>query len=276
MRKLPPLPDIPEQDQTPLVKGLLALLEQFAEHIQQQDEEISRLKDEINILKGEKKRPVFKGGKLDEKTAPKAPPANKPKKRAGSAKRKKTQKLVIHEEKVIKPTEAIPPGSRFKGYRHFVVQELEIRTHNTRYRLEHWVTPDNKSLTGQLPASLDNRHFGPQLVSYILYQHHYCQTTQPLILEQLREWGIDISSGQVNQLLLDGKETFHAEKEALLQTGLSVSPYVTVDDSGARHQGNNGYVTHIGNDFLPGSKAPHQRAVSTFWNCSGADTRITL
>lgn len=250
MRKLPPLPDIPEQDQTPLVKGLLALLEQFAEHIQQQDEEITRLKDEVSVLKGEKKRPVFKGGKLDEKTAPKEPPANKPKKRAGSAKRKKTQKLLVHEDKIIKPAEAVPPGSRFKGYRNFVVQELKIRTHNTRYRLEHWVTPENKSLTGSLPASLGNRHFGPQLVSYILYQHHHCQTTQPLILEQLREWGVDISSGQVNQLLLGGKDAFHMEKEALLQTGLSVSPYVTVDDSGARHQGNNGYVTHIGNDLF--------------------------
>ena len=250
MRKLPPLPDIPEQEQTPLVKGLLALLEQFAEHIQQQDEEISRLKDEVNILKGEKKRPVFKGGKLDEKTEPKGTPENKPKKRPGSGKRKKTQKLLIHEEKVIKPTETIPPESRFKGYRNFVVQELHIKTHNTRYRLEHWVTPDNKSLTGRLPASLDNRHFGPQLVSYILYQHHHCQTTQPLILEQLHEWGIDISAGQVNQLLLGGKDIFHAEKGALLQTGLAISSYVTVDDSGARHQGNNGYVTHIGNGFF--------------------------
>lgn len=250
MKKLPSLPDIPEQDQTPLVKSLLALLEQFAEHIQQQDEEIARLKDEVDILKGEKKRPVFKGGKLDEKTAPETPSAQKPKKRAGSNKRKKTQKLLIHEDKVIKPAEAIPPGSRFKGYRNFVVQELKIKVHNTRYRLEHWLTPQNKSLTGQLPASVDNRHFGPQLVSYILYQHHHCQTTQPLLREQLREWGVDISSGQVNRLLLDGKEAFHAEKAALLQAGLATSPYVTVDDSGARHQGNNGYVTHIGNDFF--------------------------
>ena len=41
MKKLPSLPDIPEQDQTPVVKALLALIEQLVERVQQQDEEIA-------------------------------------------------------------------------------------------------------------------------------------------------------------------------------------------------------------------------------------------
>jgi hypothetical protein len=59
LKKLPPLPDIPEHDQAPLVKTLLAFIEQLAEQVQQQPEEIARLKDEINILKGEKKRQLL-------------------------------------------------------------------------------------------------------------------------------------------------------------------------------------------------------------------------
>jgi hypothetical protein len=35
-----------------------------------------------------------------------------------------------------------------------------------------------------------------------------------------------------------------------LQAGLAASDYVSVDDSGARHQGRNGYVTHIGNELF--------------------------
>ncbi len=85
-------------------------------------------------------------------------------------------------------------------------------------------------------------------MSYLLYQHHHCQVTQPLLLEQLREWEIVISAGQLNRLLSEDKDSFHSEKDNLLEVGLSGSDYVTVDDSGARHQGKNGYVTHIGND----------------------------
>ncbi len=250
MKELPSLPDIPEQDQTPVVKALLGLTEQLIEHVQQQGEEIALLKDEINILKGEKKRPVFKGSKLDKNTEADNTSKLSSKKRPGSCKKKKTHKLIIHEDKVIKPVMPIPPGSRFKGYRNFVVQDLNIASYNTRYRLEHWVTPQNESIVGKLPGSLNSLHFGSQLVGYIFYQYHHCQTTQPLLLEQLREWGIKISAGQINRLLLHGVDAFHAEKDDLLQAGLAASSYVTVDDSGARHQGKNGFVTHIGNDLF--------------------------
>lgn len=273
------MPEIPEDEQTPLVKTLLALLEEFAQRIAQQDEEIAHLKDEINILKGEKKRPKFKPGKLDKETTDNAnngeEDRNKKrnKKRPGSSKRNKNSKLTIHQDEIIQPDDAIPEGSRFKGYRDFVVQDLEINVHNTRYRLARWVTPDGKTLTGQLPNALDGRHFGPQLMAYLLYQHHHCHTTQPLLLEQLREWGIDISSGQIDQLLATGKDAFHAEKDALLQAGLASSSYVTVDDSGARHQGKNGYVTQIGNDFFAWFSSTDSKSRMNFLELLRAEQR---
>ncbi|VAW90152.1 hypothetical protein MNBD_GAMMA18-1949 [hydrothermal vent metagenome] len=54
------VPDIPEKQQTPAVKALLTLLEQVITHNQKLSEEVEHLKDEINILKGEKRRPTFK------------------------------------------------------------------------------------------------------------------------------------------------------------------------------------------------------------------------
>ena len=74
--------------------------------------------------------------------------------------------------------------------------------------------------------------------------------TQPLLLEQLREWEIDISSGQLNQIIVEGKEKYHQEKQEILRIGLSVSSYINTDDTGARHQGINSYCTHIGNDWF--------------------------
>jgi len=71
-----------------------------------------------------------------------------------------------------------------------------------------------------------------------------------LLCEQLREWSIDISSGTLDALLSADQDAFHTEKDGLLNTALATARYVTVDDSGARHRGQNGIVTHIGNaDF---------------------------
>jgi hypothetical protein len=265
------LPNIPEEEQTPLIKSLLGIVEQLAEKVQLQEEEIQQLKDEISVLKGEKKRPTFKPSKMDQEAGKDKDEKDEGKaagkdggKRSGSEKKHKTPQLKIHDEKVRKPSEPIPAGSRFKGYRDFVVQDLVIRAHNTRYRLERWETPDGETLAGRLPESLEGRHFGPELMSYVLYQHHHCQVTQPLLLEQLREWGIDISSGTINDLLLRDKARFHREKDELLLAGLSNSNYVTVDDTGARHQGKNGYVTHIGNEFFAWFKSTESKSRINF------------
>jgi hypothetical protein len=62
------LPDIPDSEQTPLVKGLLTIIEQLVDQNQKLKEEVSILKDDIRVLKGEKKRPKFKPSQLDQKT----------------------------------------------------------------------------------------------------------------------------------------------------------------------------------------------------------------
>ena len=62
--------------------------------------------------------------------------------------------------------------------------------------------------------------------------------------------GIDISAGQLSRILTEGKDAFHQEKAELLPAGLAVSTYVQVDDTGARHQGHNGFCTHIGNELF--------------------------
>jgi hypothetical protein len=97
---------------------------------------------------------------------------------------------------------------------------------------------------------LQDRHFGPQLIRFILYQHYHCHVTQPLLLEQLHEMGIDISAGQLNNLLIEDQDLYHLEKDRILAAGLAVSSHINVDDTGARHKGKNGYCTHIGNELF--------------------------
>ncbi len=93
-------------------------------------------------------------------------------------------------------------------------------------------------------------HYDFELKGHILYQYYHCHVSQPLLLEQLWEWGVDISSGQLNRILTENKDLFHKEEDAILSVGLKVSDYINVDDTGARHAGKNGYCTHIGNEFF--------------------------
>jgi hypothetical protein len=232
------LPDIPEPERTPLVQQLLEII-----HLQH--ERIQHLEDEIARLKGLTTRPRIAPSTLE---TPPRTPRDPDTKRPGSAKRSKTAQLTITEEIVLRVSD-VPPEAVFKGYDDFVVQDLILQPRVIRYRRERWLTPEGHSLVAPLPAEvLPGSHFGPDLICFILHQYHHQHVTHPLLLEQLHQLGIDISAGELSRLLIEGKDAFHQEEAELLPAALAVSPYVQVDDTGARHQGHNGACTQIGNE----------------------------
>ena len=244
--KVPNIPDVSEEERSPLVAELLDICCLQQDLILSLQEQIQILRNEIAILKNQKPKPKIKPSNLENR-----PDKKKKKqesgKRPGSSKRSKN--LPIHETVDI-PPDNLPEDSRFKGYDCFTVQDIVIRPHNTLYRLERWQTPSGDYIVGKLPKELENSHFGSMLVSFILYQYHHAHVTQPLIREELLEFGIDISTGQINRIIVEGKDVFHSEKDEILSAGLEVSRYVHVDDTGARHKGRNGYCTHIGNELF--------------------------
>ena len=226
-------------EQTPLVLTL-------AEIIRRQDGEIKSLRDEIHKLKGSTQRPKIEPSRLL-----KPPPRKSDKsgdKRPGSAKRNKTDALPIHRD-VPLVLEGLPEGTQIEGYRDFVVQNLKIEAHNTRYRRTVYRLPDGGLRVAELPADVAG-HFGVELKQFILYQAHQTHVSQVRLLEQLHEYGIDISAGQLNAILLDGHDAFHAEKDALLPTAREVSGVLHTDDTSARHCGQNAVCTHFGNQYF--------------------------
>ena len=244
--------EIPEGERTPLVNWLVNLVAEQQEIISKQQERIAKLEEKVNSLDEELKvakklkgKPKIRPSTLNQE--PKNPKKNE--KRAGSEKRSKKLNFEVDEERIIEPEEELPLGATFNGYREYDVQEIVLHRHNIRFLLAEYVTVSGKTIVGKLPKEYQG-HYGATLKSFILYQHYQCRVPQNLILEELREFGIDISAGQVNRLLIEKKDSFHIEQTQVLQTGLETSDYIHTDDTGTRHQGQNGYCTVIGNDLF--------------------------
>ena len=61
---------------------------------------------------------------------------------------------------------------------------------------------------------------------------------------------MSISKREVQRLLTEKQQDFLDEARDVLRAGLETSPWVSVDDTGARHKAKNGFCTQIGNDWL--------------------------
>jgi hypothetical protein len=201
---------------------------------------VAELRAEVATLKGLQGRPKMKPSGMDQGTESR--PGDKP--RGRGAKGRKNERLGIDEERVIKA--AAPADSRFKGYQDFIVQDLVLRPHVVRIRRERWSTPGGVTITAPMPSGVTG-HFGPELRRFVLFQYHQGQVTVPRLLGQLRAIGIVISKRQVVRLLTEGQDTFLAEARDVLRAGLATASWISVDDTGARHQHQNGFCTQLGN-----------------------------
>ena len=91
-------------------------------------------------------------------------------------------------------------------------------------------------------------HFGPDLRRFVLMQYHQGQTTLARLTALLQSVGVSISKREIQRLLTEQQDGFIKENRDVLRAGLETSPWVSVDDTGARHQAQNGFCTQIGSD----------------------------
>ena len=204
------------------------------------EQTVAAQRAEIARLKGLKGRPALKPSGMEKASEPKPP--SSPKGRRGPV----TPRVAV-EDRIL--AAAVPPGSRFKGYADFLVQDLVLRACCIRYRRERWLTPDGQLIVTPLPGGVDG-HFGPELRRFVLAQYHQGQVTLPRLVVQLRALGLAISTRQVMRLLIQGHQRFFDEARDVLRAGLVQATWITVDDTGARHKAANGACTQIGNDHF--------------------------
>jgi len=218
-----------------LVVMLLAKVTALEQLVVEQRAEIAR-------LKGLKGPPDIKPSGMDTATEPAKPGWQKNRPRRG-----KVRPRVSVEDHVLKA--AAPVGSRFKGYETYLVQDLVLSVRAIRYLRERWVTPDGQTIVAPLPEGTKG-HFGPDLRRFVLMQYHQGQSTLPRLAALLHSVGVSISKREIQRLLTERQEDFLDEAREVLRTGLETSPWVSVDDTGARHKAKNGFCTQIGNDWF--------------------------
>ena len=250
---------------TALPEELRRLVAELLGEVARLRDENAALREEIARLKGHKGRPKIKPSGM-ERAAPERTLRTKTKR----SKRGTTAKRVVHEERVL--AISAPPGSRFKGYEDIVVQDLRLEARVIRYRRQRWLTPDGRTLVAPLPAGVDG-HVGPALKRFVLLQHHQGQVTAERITAFLASLGVAISKRQVVRLLTAGSAALIAEAQAVLRAGLETAPWITVDDTGARHRAKNGVTTQLGETASRSSPPASPRAAGTSWrSCAPATT----
>ena len=232
------LPDIEALGLEDLKELVLRLLEESAAL----RSENAALREENARLKGLKGPPKLKPSGMDKKAA-----ERRRSKEVRKQARRGAKRVVIDEERVV--TAEAPPGARFKGYEDYIVQDLVVRPHVVRLRRERWMTPAGERVVAPLPAGISG-HFGAALRRFVLALYHQGQTTVPRLVALLRDLGVSISKRQVLRLLNHGQERFTSEATSVLGAGLKTAPWISVDDTGARHQARNGVTTQIGNDHF--------------------------
>lgn len=202
--------------------------------------EVAALREENRRLKGLKGPPSLKASGMDRQTEP------RPKRGSGARRRgPKNARLAVDEDRILEAD--VPPGSRFKGYEDFTVQDLVVKARVIRYRRERWLTPTGATVVAPLPPGITG-HFGPEMRRFVLAQYHQGQVTVDRLTALLRDLGIDISKRQVMRLLIAGQDGFLDENRAMLRAGIETAAWITVDDTGARHADRNATCTRIGND----------------------------
>ncbi len=219
-----------------VVIDLMNLVENLHAKVQEQAEEIQRLRDENNRLKGEQGKPAIKPNKpATALSSEKERRESKPHHKA----RKQTEIRIDRVEVVQVDHDRLPQDAQFKGYEEVIVQDIDFRTQNITFRKEKYYSPGQKrTYLAPLPAGYHGQ-FGPGVRAWALALYYAAGMSEPKLLELLHTVGMHISAGQLSDFLVKGQEQFHAEHAAVVQAGLTSSPWHHLDSTGSRLDGQN-------------------------------------
>ena len=212
---------------------LLNMVETLLLSVEKQKQELQELKDEINRLKGEKGKPTFKANKESERKSKEKKPRNKNNKKGG-----KKEKVVIDKKVVCKVDKSdLPPDAQFKGYDEHIQQNIEIKRVNTLYKIEKYYSiKEGKTYRGTLPEE-GKGMYGSGVKIWLNLLNRCCDTTQGRLKVLFESLGINISSGTINNYLLEPSDWVLSEQKSILKAGIESGSYCQIDGTKSVERG---------------------------------------
>jgi hypothetical protein len=228
---------------------LFAIIEILSEELNALKAENQKLRDEINLLKGEQTKPKIRGSKRnDDISSENERRQRNPLKTRESSSRK--DKIEIHHTEICRVDKSILPNDAvFKGYSCVTIRDINLEPWNTNYRREVFYSPsERKTYSGELPDGIKGE-FGPGIQTHVLNLYHVANVSEPKIHELLESMGILISIATISRIITENNDIFHEEKSDIFKSGLNSTTYQQIDDTSARVNGNNWYTQIICNPY---------------------------
>ena len=235
-------------DAQQLLEQLLNRIESLEREARKLREENQNLRDEVARLKKRKGKPSIKANHQEDAEGSKKKKPKSPKKRRRHKPR--GERIKIDREETVKlDKEELPDDAQHRGYRDVVIQNIRFETDNVRYRLERYYSSSmGKFYEARLPKGRAGQSYGSDIEAFVLMLYFELRVPQNKIHKLLKSIGIEISAGQISNLLIHKhKEKFSKERREILKAGLKTTQYHHTDDTGAREKGINHHTFSISN-----------------------------
>ena len=209
-----------------LVVTCMNIIESQSSMIEAQAKEIQELKDEINRMKGEH-------GSLPPRSKPKVHTGQKPKikpDRKPRNKKPKNKKLEIDQTIICKIDKAsLPDDAKLVRYINKVQQDIIFKRNNTLYRVPVYHSESaGRIYRGELPESYRGK-FGLDLQCFLQLFNYGCDTTQGRLEALMKNMRIEISAGQISNILLSNVGQMEQEKKQILHAGITYLSFTQID-----------------------------------------------
>jgi len=202
------------------------IIENQASQLDAQAKEIQELKDEINRMKGEHGGPTPKP-KVSHATGqkPKIGPKRKARKKGG--KRKKI--IIDHIVDCPIDTSDLPTDAKLHHYKRLIQQDIIFKRNNTLFKVPVYYSQQERcTYVGTIPVEYEGQ-FSNELKAWLQTFHHLGDMTQSRLSAMLKNIGILISDGTINNVLLSNADAMQEEALQILHTGLECIDYAQID-----------------------------------------------